>query len=210
MSHHTYDWSFLYKTFSKLRGRQNPLTLDIGCREGEKTEFIKPLTSTIIGLDLVIESVKRAKARGIKAIMGNAMNLPFHDESFDAVTSFHVIEHLDNPIKLVGEIHRVLKRGGFTVLVTPNRKRVTQIIYKFLTKTKEYKYPFNLDHIFEFTQSDLQKLFRESEFVEYHITPLFFGLITNIFGKTIDIGFKSPPCGLQRYCNQYLVWARKA
>lgn len=47
--------------------------------------------------------------------------LPFDDESFDCVVSFQVIEHIKRDRAFVGEVRRVLKRGGKFIVSTPNR-----------------------------------------------------------------------------------------
>ncbi len=45
--------------------------------------------------------------------------MPFADRQFDAVLCNHVLEHVDNDLKAMGEISRVLKPGGFAILQVP-------------------------------------------------------------------------------------------
>ena len=53
---------------------------------------------------------------------------------FDAVTLWDVIEHLDDPISTMAEIHRIMAPGGILVVFTPNQgsllTTVGQILYK--------------------------------------------------------------------------------
>lgn len=72
--------------------------LDIGCGDGKKTYLLSLLVSNtdIVGLDLSLESLKRAKARGLLVVAGDAKKLPFRDKSFDIATIFHVIEHVSD------------------------------------------------------------------------------------------------------------------
>jgi SAM-dependent methyltransferase len=49
----------------------------------------------------------------------SATELPFADESFDLVTALDVIEHLDDDVKGLGEIGRVLKPGAPAVIYVP-------------------------------------------------------------------------------------------
>lgn len=53
-------------------------------------------------------------------VQGDAQNLPFADNSFDAVVSCETIEHLPLVQKAIGELHRVTKPGGRLFLTTPN------------------------------------------------------------------------------------------
>lgn len=49
----------------------------------------------------------------------NVCALPYEDGFFDVVVSFDVLEHVDDHVKGVQEIYRVLKPGGFFVLTVP-------------------------------------------------------------------------------------------
>ena len=48
----------------------------------------------------------------------DAHNLPFNDATFECVVALNVFEHLYDPVKAAGEIHRVLKPGGKVILHT--------------------------------------------------------------------------------------------
>ena len=50
----------------------------------------------------------------------NSGSLPFRDSTFDEVTLIHVIEHVDNVIHTVEELHRVCRTGGVIRLETPH------------------------------------------------------------------------------------------
>ncbi len=49
--------------------------------------------------------------RDCNLILGELESLPFRDKSFDIALCFHVLEHVNDPIKAAGEIQRVAKRG---------------------------------------------------------------------------------------------------
>jgi SAM-dependent methyltransferase len=51
---------------------------------------------------------------------GDTMPLPFEDESVDGIASYHTLDHLANPIRVLAEIQRVLKDGGWFVNIVPH------------------------------------------------------------------------------------------
>ncbi len=67
-------------------------------------------------------------------VLASAECLPFRDSSFDIVYCYHVIEHLDDPIRLVGEVYRVSKR--LSLIRCPHN-------LSFNAKTKYHKSYFN-------------------------------------------------------------------
>ncbi|NIO19168.1 MAG: methyltransferase domain-containing protein [Candidatus Aenigmarchaeota archaeon] len=52
-------------------------------------------------------------------VVGNGENLPFLDETFDLIINQAVLEHVKRPKKIVKEMHRVLKRGGYIYIECP-------------------------------------------------------------------------------------------
>ena len=52
-------------------------------------------------------------------IIGDIHNLPFNDNSQDAIICIAVLEHVENPIKACQEIYRVLKPGGYCFVYVP-------------------------------------------------------------------------------------------
>ncbi|MCF7835510.1 MAG: class I SAM-dependent methyltransferase [Candidatus Marinimicrobia bacterium] len=72
--------------------------------------------SKIIREDVV--NVDFKKHPGIN-VVADVCNLPFDDNSVDAVISESLMEHLKDPQKSVEEILRVLKPGGLVYIVTP-------------------------------------------------------------------------------------------
>jgi ubiquinone/menaquinone biosynthesis C-methylase UbiE len=52
-------------------------------------------------------------------ILADAHNIPLADESIDAVICKSVLEHMKNPFKVMEEIYRILKGGGFCLIYLP-------------------------------------------------------------------------------------------
>jgi ubiquinone/menaquinone biosynthesis C-methylase UbiE len=91
--------------------------LDIGCGQGP---FLDLFPKISIGLDMNMKSLLQAKQKS-PVIMGNAVSLPFKDESFDGILCSHLIEHLEphGAYNLLYEIGRVLKNDGILILRAP-------------------------------------------------------------------------------------------
>lgn len=62
-------------------------------------------------------------------VVCDAHQLPFADECFDAVVAQAVLEHVLDPYRVVAEIHRVLKPGGFVYAETPFMAQVHEGAY---------------------------------------------------------------------------------
>jgi SAM-dependent methyltransferase len=96
-----------------LQGR----VLDIGCGKGV---YLAQLPAGSVGVDLSRPNLERCRARGLTVEPGDLNGpLPFPDGSFSAVLCSHVLEHVDSPIALLRECHRVMSPGGTLVLGLP-------------------------------------------------------------------------------------------
>lgn len=86
------------------------------------------------------------------------MKLP--DNSFDVVICCHVIEHVDDDVKAMSEIYRVLKPGAFAVLQVPLALNLEKTIEdKTLKTNKERKLMFGqVDHVRLYGLDYLEKL----------------------------------------------------
>jgi ubiquinone/menaquinone biosynthesis C-methylase UbiE len=113
---HTYLRWFL--DFCELKGK----CLEIGCGAGfTSMEIAKRFDVRLTAIDYDGEEVEKAKARFRKPGTGNrkpsilqadATALPFKNESFDCAVELSTLHHIAGYRKAVGEVYRVLKKGG--------------------------------------------------------------------------------------------------
>ena len=94
--------------------------IDIGCGPGRDALMLKDKGCELVCLDASKAMVEICKQRGLNAVVGDLLNLPFPDETFDgawAYTSFLHIPKKKFPDAL-REAKRVLKENGFLVIGT--------------------------------------------------------------------------------------------
>ena len=97
--------------------------LEVGCGEGRGIDLLLPLTSSYSAIDKIegaISMLGKKYPQG-KFVSGHLPPLPYPDATFDSVVSFQVIEHIEDDILFLKEIHRVLRPGGVALITTPNR-----------------------------------------------------------------------------------------
>ena len=133
------------------------LGLDVGCGSGALTIACAKRNpkATMVGCDIWSGSYKsefskklcqdNAKAEGVENVRfeeGNAVNLPFADESFDLVTSNYVYHNImgQNKQKLLLETFRVLKKGGVFVIHDLMNKSRYGDMNEFIKKLKKDGY----------------------------------------------------------------------
>ncbi len=95
--------------------------LDVGCGTGPMIELLsgKYPDKHYTGLDLTPKMIEVANAKNLpntQFIVGDSENLPFNDESFDAVICANSFHHYPNPQKFFNGVYRVLKPNGRLVL----------------------------------------------------------------------------------------------
>ncbi|NVN19792.1 bifunctional demethylmenaquinone methyltransferase/2-methoxy-6-polyprenyl-1,4-benzoquinol methylase UbiE [Muricauda sp. HICW] len=139
------DVKWRKKIVAFLKEKSPDSILDIATGTGDLAiAMANTGAKNIIGLDLspgMLEVGKKKVANKnlqntIEMVVGDSENLPFEDNSFDAITVAFGVRNFENLEKGLEEIHRVLRPGGnFVVLETsvPTRTPFKQG-YKIYTK----------------------------------------------------------------------------
>jgi len=106
------------RAFDASRLPSGSRILDAPCGDGSLTATLRSTGYDAYGIDI--------NAAGLE-LLGPAYydvnlnaRLPFADGSFEAAFSIEGIEHLENRVAYVRELHRVLKPNGLLILTTPN------------------------------------------------------------------------------------------
>lgn len=115
--------------------------LDWGCGNGHMTFFLSRLGCNVIPADVHTLSIKTYFASRLKLnhfINIDSVKLPFKDNSFDAVLSCGVLEHVKDERKSLDELHRIIKpRGFFFIYMLPHKYG----LYEFLNTLMGKKRP---------------------------------------------------------------------
>ncbi len=105
-------------------GLQTKTCLDVGCSAGVITSYLRPLFNKMIGLDydpVGMGLITPEQKKEVGFTRGDAMNLPFEDESVDVVICAQVYEHVPDDQRLFQEIERVLNPSGIVFFSGPNK-----------------------------------------------------------------------------------------
>ncbi len=99
-----------------------PNVLEIGPGPGLTTDLLRSLVPRLTALEIDANLAASLRSRlndsNVQVIEGDAMNMPFGDSEFSGVVSFTMLHHVPSQElqnKLLAEVLRVLKPGGFFV-----------------------------------------------------------------------------------------------
>jgi len=154
-------YNSVFQVFKNLKLNRGHL-LDYGAGQGD---FTKALSSqfdfTIHAVDLMFTQLENVNWY----VQDLNRALQFKDNQFDTVTCIEVIEHLENPRRVVRELFRVLKPGGWCVLTTPNNESFRALLSYFFrghfVSFTDSSYPA---HITALNRMDLMRIFKEAGF----------------------------------------------
>ena len=116
------------RTFEVLKGiktfhPEKPGTiLDIGTADGLMLRNLKDTfpKTTCVGIEYARDLMACCESKTIHLIQGNALVLPIKDDTFDVVVATAIIEHVSEPIQLIREAFRVLRKNGILIITSPH------------------------------------------------------------------------------------------
>jgi 2-polyprenyl-3-methyl-5-hydroxy-6-metoxy-1,4-benzoquinol methylase len=174
--------------------------LDVGCGDGLFLSRMRALHWSVDGVDFDPKAIENAKLQfGLDLHHGDLFAVRFPENTFDAVTLSHVIEHVPDPMALLEEVRRILKPGARVVLTTPNAGSFGH--HKFR------EYWFGLDpprHLQVFSMNSLRELARRGRLRVVQATTtaanadIFFGASLSIQSAGNDRVKTQPPPNLLR------------
>ena len=98
---------------------RRPRILDVGCGTGANLILLSKYGDAE-GVDVSEDALAFCRERGLdKVKLGAGEELPYEDGTFDLVTAFDVVEHMDDDLAGLSEMRRVLRPGGRVLLFVP-------------------------------------------------------------------------------------------
>jgi 2-polyprenyl-3-methyl-5-hydroxy-6-metoxy-1,4-benzoquinol methylase len=110
-----------YRRIVERYKRDGGSVLDLGCSSGSFLAAMAGPSWELHGIEISASVAEEARARtGADIFVGDVLEAPFAEGSFDVITAFDVLEHLYSPQAVLRKIHKWLKPGGIFFLVVPN------------------------------------------------------------------------------------------
>ncbi len=137
-------WKLFNELMPKTSGKK---VLEIGCGRGSISSYFADNDYDCTLLDISKSVIDVAKdifyktGHNAKFVVGDALNLPFENESFDVLVSIGLFEHFEDLDKLISEHNRVLKKGGIVLAyVVPEIKNNVQTKFNFINSILKFIY----------------------------------------------------------------------
>ena len=130
-----------YRDFLIKRINKKTIWLDAGCGwtitlSPKLDKKLVKKAKQVYGVDVDKNIHKHTSIKNL--VCANLENIPLKDEKFNLITCNFVVEHLDDPVKVFREFHRLLKKEGELVISTPNIWAYDPIFTR-ITSTKFHK-----------------------------------------------------------------------
>jgi SAM-dependent methyltransferase len=161
-------------TDHSLLGLLNPSwhVADLGCGTGNATELLSPWVEHVTAIDRSPEMLEAAKdrlteagqsAHNVSFLTGDLTELPLDSGSVDAAACVLVLHHVDDPVKALKEIKRVLRssNGGGMLLVVD------------MCHHDRHEYRHAMGHVhLGFTESEQTSIFERAGFKNVRVNKL--------------------------------------
>ena len=169
---------------------QNKRVLDLACGEGYGSYLLAKTAKSVVGIDIDNNSIKHARNKYIKQNLefrvGSITEVPIGGETiFDVAVCFEALEHIEDHLKLLSEVKRLLTPEGVFIVSTPNKT-----VY---TDESQFNNPFHVHELYfdEFREL-FEKYFKNVKFLgqriycNSNIWPVFAGEDTKVVEYVVD------------------------
>jgi phosphatidylethanolamine/phosphatidyl-N-methylethanolamine N-methyltransferase len=171
-----FTWVFYPRIELVIRGLEietRARVLEVGVGTGLSLDAY-PRTCSVVGIDLAPDMLERASRkvrangwRNIELAVGDAQALEFPDDSFDYVTSFHVVSVVPDPCLMMSEMIRVCRPGGTIVVINhfrSERRLLAWVVDRFdpITRKLGWRTTLRVADLLAGSAVDLVRRFKTS------------------------------------------------
>jgi len=165
MRNHSSDYEIKFKTknfygdiSNYINSFDNPKVLDVGCGLGSLLIGLNTKFKSCLEPSSYATKMIKKKYNDIKIFNFSSISIEKIDEDFDIIVAYHLIEHLNDPVKLIKDLKKKLKKNGKLIIGTP---LIGTIISNYFGK---YYRNYNKNHEILFNLKSLKKLLNNNNF----------------------------------------------
>ena len=151
------SYNVLLDEFEKYR-KTNKI-LDVGCGRGFFLTQAKKRGWEVYGTEYSPKAVELCASNGIDMKTGKLSTDLFNIKDFDIITSFEVLEHINNPNEELKHINNLLRKGGLFYCTTPNFNSLLRYYLKADYNIIEYP-----EHLCYYVKKTLNSLVEQNGF----------------------------------------------
>lgn len=156
-----------FQEVAKLATKVDGRLLDVGCDGGTLTEKVaeRARPERVVGIDISVKSLayNLTKRPQFDVAVGDAEELPFRDVMFDAIFCSEVMEHIEQPEKMLAEVRRCLAPNGYAVVMVPAETPLFKFLWFFWTKFGKGKV-WDHAHVQDFGGKSLDRVVKQAGF----------------------------------------------
>lgn len=154
---------------SELIAKPERMLLDVGCGTGDFLWAAQQSGWQVTGTELATDAVQRASQRiNSQVFQGDITHIDLPN-TYDMVTSYHVIEHLLEPLAQLRRCYELLNSGGVLLVETPNIKSLGARL-----RGRKWSHIIPPEHIIYFSPASLKYALKQAGFekvVVYTVAP---------------------------------------
>lgn len=159
------------KLFEKVKRVENKTgkrakIIDVGCGNGDFLAQMKSKGWQCLGIEISNLMSRHAKQKyGLHVFNGELEEANLLQNSVDVITFWNSFEHLHDPMKVLRESYRILKKNGLIIILVPNIES-----YEFMILKEKWPHLDVPRHLYHWSAKTLTNLLKKAEFREIRLS----------------------------------------
>jgi 2-polyprenyl-3-methyl-5-hydroxy-6-metoxy-1,4-benzoquinol methylase len=136
--------------------------LEVGCFTGDLLNYLRKSDIIGEGEDLDPKAAKTANERGLKVFGGSVFDTFFNNKKYDLIVGIAIIEHVEEPVRFLKRLRRMLRKGGKLILQYPNNSSLNA----FVSRASRHGWDMYAEegHIFFYDKNTISRLLKKCGF----------------------------------------------